>query len=146
MACLLRMSSSVTPILSMRSGIIPSNMAMTASSKRVPSGRRFLSCSMLVFSAMTLLDAWASLLSLEAVMHMTMEFNRNLAHCCGGGGGVRSAFPEDSKRIAQTRIDEADFADCIITTCPFCVSNLQFGLGDRQKRIVDLIELVDELL
>ena len=75
-----------------------------------------------------------------------MEFNRNLAHCCGGGGGVRSAFPEDSKRIAKTRLEEADFADCIITTCPFCVSNLQFGLEGKEKRIVDLIELVDELL
>lgn len=76
-----------------------------------------------------------------------MEFNRKFSHCCGGGGGVRSAFPEDSKRIASTRIEEAGFADYIITTCPFCVSNLVLGLGDgSEKKVVDLIELVDELL
>ena len=77
-----------------------------------------------------------------------MEFNRNVAHCCGGGGGVRSAYPEQSKRIASTRVDEAvaTGAKTIITTCPFCVSNLQFGLDGSEKRIVDLVELVDELL
>lgn len=75
-----------------------------------------------------------------------MEFNRQFSHCCGGGGGVRSAFPEDSKKIATTRIEEADFADMIITTCPFCVSNLTLGLGDSDKKIVDLVELIDELL
>ncbi|MBR7124077.1 MAG: (Fe-S)-binding protein [Candidatus Methanomethylophilaceae archaeon] len=76
-----------------------------------------------------------------------MEFTRNLSHCCGGGGGVRSAFPEESGRIARTRVDEAEFADYIITTCPFCVNNLILGLGDRKdKKVVDLTELVDELL
>jgi Fe-S oxidoreductase len=75
-----------------------------------------------------------------------MANNRDTAHCCGGGGGVRSAYPEESKRIASDRIDEAAFADTIITTCPFCVSNLKLGLGDRKKRVVDLTELIDELL
>lgn len=76
-----------------------------------------------------------------------MEFNRSVAHCCGGGGGVRSAYPEESAAIARTRIQEADFADYIITTCPFCVSNLTLGLDGRtDKKVVDLMELVDGLL
>ncbi len=76
-----------------------------------------------------------------------MEFNKQFSHCCGGGGGVRSAFADASAQIAGTRIDEADFAEYIITTCPFCVSNLVLGLGDRKdKKVVDLMELVDELL
>ena len=76
-----------------------------------------------------------------------MEFNRQFSHCCGGGGGVRSAFPEQSGDIARTRVDEASFADYLITTCPFCVSNLELGLGDKKDiKVVDLTELVDELL
>ena len=77
-----------------------------------------------------------------------MEFNRNLSHCCGGGGGVRSAYPEESKRIASTRVDEAmaTGASTIITTCPFCVSNLVLGLDGRDAKVVDLTELIDELL
>jgi len=77
-----------------------------------------------------------------------MEFTKNLAHCCGGGGGVRSAYPEESKRIASTRVDEAlaTGASTIITTCPFCVSNLVLGLDGRDARVADLTELIDELL
>ena len=77
-----------------------------------------------------------------------MEFNRNLSHCCGGGGGVRSAYPEESKRIASTRVDEAmaTGAETIITTCPFCVSNLVLGLDGRNVKVVDLTELIDDLL
>ena len=77
-----------------------------------------------------------------------MAFSRNVSHCCGGGGGVRSAYPEESKRIASTRIDEAaeTGAGTIITTCPFCVSNLEFGMDGRDIRVVDLTELIDDLL
>lgn len=75
-----------------------------------------------------------------------MDFNRKTSHCCGGGGGVRSAYPEESMDIAGTRLDEADFADMIITTCPFCVNNLDAAKGDRKIVVRDLVEIVDELL
>ncbi len=75
-----------------------------------------------------------------------MEFNRKTSHCCGGGGGVRSAYPQDSMNIANTRLDEASFADVIITTCPFCVNNLESAKGDRKVQVRDLVEIVDELL
>ena len=75
-----------------------------------------------------------------------MASNRNTSRCCGGGGGVRSAFPDQSKTMAQGRIAEASFADMIITTCPFCVSNLIFGSEGKKLKIIDLTELVDELL
>jgi Fe-S oxidoreductase len=71
---------------------------------------------------------------------------RDTARCCGGGGGVRSAYPEESKRISEARLEEAASADLIITACPFCVSNLRFGMADDKKRVADLTELVDELL
>jgi Fe-S oxidoreductase len=75
-----------------------------------------------------------------------MANTRDTSRCCGGGGGVRSAYPDESKIMAQARLEETAFADVIITTCPFCVNNLEFGMSGSKKRIVDLTELVDELL
>jgi Fe-S oxidoreductase len=72
---------------------------------------------------------------------------RDQGRCCGGGGGVRSAYPEESKKMAEARLEETAFADIIITACPFCVSNLRFGMPDgSKKRVADLTELVNELL
>ena len=70
------------------------------------------------------------------------------SRCCGGGGGVRSAFPELSGSIAAKRVDEAAFADMLVTSCPFCVNNLRMGqekTGSKTK-VVDLVELVEPLL
>lgn len=75
-----------------------------------------------------------------------MKYNRSTSHCCGGGGGVRSAYPEEAMKIAGTRLDEADFADIIITTCPFCVTNLESARGDRKIQVADLVELIDSHL
>ena len=77
-----------------------------------------------------------------------MQYNRQFSHCCGGGGGVRAAFPDVAAKIADTRIAEADFADIIITTCPFCVTNLgaQAALVKDGPRVVDLVELIEEHL
>jgi Fe-S oxidoreductase len=76
-----------------------------------------------------------------------MPRNRETAACCGGGGGVRSAYPELSKAIAGRRVDEAGFADIMVTSCPFCVNNLRAGAEGRPApEIVDLVQLVDRLL
>ena len=75
-----------------------------------------------------------------------MQYSRSTSHCCGGGGGVRAAYPEEAMDIAGTRLDEAAFADMIITTCPFCVTNLSSAKGDRKIEIADLTELVDSHL
>ena len=77
-----------------------------------------------------------------------MPRNRSTARCCGGGGGVRSAYPELSSSIAAKRVDEAQFADVLVTSCPFCVNNLNVGkdaIGSKVE-IIDLVELVDSLL
>ncbi|MDR1405130.1 MAG: 4Fe-4S dicluster domain-containing protein [Candidatus Methanoplasma sp.] len=75
-----------------------------------------------------------------------MKFSRSASHCCGGGGGVRSAYPETAKSIAAARLDEAGFADIIVTACPFCVANLTAAADSRKLRTVDLTELVDSCL
>ncbi|MCQ2084842.1 MAG: (Fe-S)-binding protein [archaeon] len=80
------------------------------------------------------------------VQFKEMKYSKATSHCCGGGGGVRAAFPQESADIANTRLDEAVFADLLITTCPFCVTNLSAQVGDRKIKVVDLTELVDEYL
>jgi Fe-S oxidoreductase len=77
------------------------------------------------------------------IEYKEMKFNKSASHCCGGGGGVRSAYPEEAKDIANTRLDEAPFADIIVSACPFCVANLNAAVGDRKVKIIDLTELVD---
>jgi Fe-S oxidoreductase len=77
-----------------------------------------------------------------------MEFTKEQARCCGGGGGLRAGFGEISQRIASKRIEDAKFADIILTSCPFCVNNLIFGseLCETKIEVKDIVELVDELL
>ncbi|UCE37922.1 MAG: (Fe-S)-binding protein [Thermoplasmata archaeon] len=77
-----------------------------------------------------------------------MDLNRELARCCGGGGGLRAAFGDISQRIAGRRVSDAEFADLLLTSCPFCVNNLAFGkeLSKSEIEVKDIVELVDELL
>jgi len=55
-----------------------------------------------------------------------MENIRENSICCGSGGGVKSAYPEISKKIAINRVKEAQStgAELILTSCPFCKLNL----------------------
>ncbi|MFQ6050784.1 MAG: (Fe-S)-binding protein [Candidatus Hydrothermarchaeota archaeon] len=52
--------------------------------------------------------------------------SRENSLCCGGGGGVRSAFPELSAMIAKKRMEEIEneSVDAVVTACPFCEINL----------------------
>ncbi len=76
-----------------------------------------------------------------------MAKNSETAVCCGGGGGVRSAYPDLSSEIAAKRVKEAN-SDILVTTCPFCVINLRGGKDkcNATVEIVDLVELIDPLL
>ncbi len=77
-----------------------------------------------------------------------MQHNRETALCCGGGGGVRSAYPDLAENVAARRVDEAAFADLLVTTCPFCVSNLRVGKerSSSKVEIKDLVELIEPLV
>jgi Fe-S oxidoreductase len=75
--------------------------------------------------------------------------NKETARCCGGGGGVRSADPQAAQRIASRRVRAASqIADIMVSSCPFCVSNLRFGNETIKLdiEIKDIAELVDDLL
>ncbi len=77
-----------------------------------------------------------------------MPRNRETSRCCGGGGGVRSAFPDLSGNISAGRVREAEIADVLVTTCPFCVNNLELGkdCADSDIEIMDLTELIEPLI
>lgn len=77
-----------------------------------------------------------------------MEFKEDQARCCGGGGGVRSAYPELAQEIAGNRVKQAEFAEVLLNTCPFCLNTLKFGNEklNQNIEIIDLLELIDNLL
>jgi Fe-S oxidoreductase len=59
-----------------------------------------------------------------------MDRNREHSRCCGAGAGVRSAFPETAMKVASKRISDAEDtgAEILVTSCSFCVLNLENAL------------------
>jgi len=78
--------------------------------------------------------------------------NRNLAFCCGGGGGLKAYNTPMSLAIAYKRVQEAAQAgaDTIVSACPSCKSNLQQGAarlrreGMGRLKVMDITELLHE--
>ncbi|MHA1270547.1 MAG: (Fe-S)-binding protein [Candidatus Helarchaeota archaeon] len=79
-----------------------------------------------------------------------MPRNKENAWCCGAGGGVKSAYPDLSIKIAESRILEAieSGAELITTACPFCLRNLSEAINNLELELkqkitaVDILELV----
>lgn len=63
------------------------------------------------------------------------------ARCCGGGGGVRTGYPDISLELARNRLkDVPEGVDYIVTSCPLCVRNLRDAGGNIE--VIDIVELV----
>jgi heterodisulfide reductase subunit D len=85
-----------------------------------------------------------------------MDRNREHSRCCGAGAGVKSAFPDTALEVASRRIQDAEDtgAEILVTSCSFCILNLDNALEDildglnkedenrSVKRVVDVSELV----
>jgi heterodisulfide reductase subunit D len=79
-----------------------------------------------------------------------MRRNRKNAWCCGAGGGVKSQFPDLAIEISKERIREAaeSGAEVLLTSCPFCIGNLNdaykaVDLEIKEKiRIFDIIDFI----
>ncbi len=77
-----------------------------------------------------------------------MMNNRDKSRCCGAGGGVKSAYPETSLKIARKRIEDVEDTDAsiLVTACSFCILNLTSAvesLKDQNSlKIIDLSELL----
>ena len=75
-----------------------------------------------------------------------MSRNRENAFCCGGGGGCKIMYPDNSQKVADERI--GDFkqtnAELLSTICPACELNLTHGMyeADLDVRVLDIAEIL----
>jgi len=84
--------------------------------------------------------------SIPGIKLVEMERTRDEARCCGAGGGVKTAFPELSQKIADLRVKDAEGtgADILVTSCPFCYQSLKSAIETKGSsvRMMDLLELL----
>ena len=73
-----------------------------------------------------------------------MERIKEYAWCCGGGGGVFTAFKDFAQWTALERLEEAKDtgAQAIATSCPWCESNLGNAIKGMEEKIA-LYSLTD---
>lgn len=78
-----------------------------------------------------------------------MRSSREKARCCGGGAGVKTAYPEIAAKAALRRLKEAERtgAEAIVTTCPFCVQTLRAAAeaSSSQMKVIELSVFVNGL-
>lgn len=90
------------------------------------------------------------LTSVPGIELKEMYFNRNLARCCGAGGGMLSVDKELGVSIAAERMKEAKEtgADVLVSPCPFCVRNLRDGAEKAgiDMPVYDLTHILKEAL
>jgi glycolate oxidase len=91
---------------------------------------------------------------LPGVELVEFPMNRNLAKCCGGGGGVKAYDNPLSAEIAFDRVGQAVNldVDAIVSACPSCKNSLKQGAAQARKekkgkvKVMDLTELVSSRL
>lgn len=71
-----------------------------------------------------------------------MKRNKENSRCCGAGAGVRSAHPEITENIAKMRINDLEEIDAkiLVTSCPFCILNLESA--SKNVKILDLSQII----
>jgi glycolate oxidase len=92
--------------------------------------------------------------ALPSVELVEFPLNKNLAKCCGGGGGLKAFDTAMSLEIAYRRIQQGQSvgAEIIVSACPACKSNLQLAASRLRKekkgrmKVMDITELVSEAL
>jgi len=78
------------------------------------------------------------------------EYNRDKAHCCGGGGGLQSTNYDITLGIGVNRVREAIElgADIIVSACPGCKGTLSTAAQELKKetgkkvKVMDIVEIV----
>jgi glycolate oxidase len=92
--------------------------------------------------------------AIPGIQLIEFKENRNLARCCGGGGGLKAFDNDLSGDIAYRRTLEAiDLgAEVIVSACPSCKSSFQQAAAKlrREKKgslkVMDITEIVAEVL
>jgi len=84
--------------------------------------------------------------NIPGVRVVEARYSRYNSHCCGGGGGLVSAFPDLAFRVAVRRLRELEEtgAEAIVTACPFCETLLRRAVrqSGSKMRVYDVVELV----
>lgn len=92
--------------------------------------------------------------SIDNVDLVEMRFNKTKSICCGAGGGVYSAFKENSDYNAKTIFDNMNQEEVLLTACPFCYTalnrirdekNIKKSVIKFEDFIVKLMEGVDPI-
>lgn len=97
------------------------------------------------------------LAKISGIRTVEMKRNREMAMCCGAGGGMTWLEEEAGKRVNDRRVEQADEAvrnagsdkpGLIATACPFCMTMIEDGLAARETRLLDkdIAELVVEAM
>lgn len=92
--------------------------------------------------------------ALPSVELVEFPLNRNLAKCCGSGGGMKAFDTDMSLEIAFKRIQQAGSigAEVVVSACPACKSNLNLAAARLRKekkgrlKVMDITELVADAL
>ena len=78
--------------------------------------------------------------------YQLVEFsqNKNLAECCGGGGGLFWYDPEMAERVSRKRVEEAKKmgAEMIVTECGLCLELMQKAAAKDKIEVKRLTELL----
>lgn len=71
----------------------------------------------------------------EATGAKSVEYPDKM-ECCGAGGGVRSALPDEALALTGHKLSMIESAgvDCIVNACPFCHMQLDVGQVDLNER------------
>jgi heterodisulfide reductase subunit D len=85
---------------------------------------------------------------IPGIKFIELNRNRKSAWCCGAGGGVKIGNPELALKNAQKRITEVkdSGAQILLSTCPFCKTNLSNANENSDLQILDVIEILDLVL
>jgi glycolate oxidase len=88
--------------------------------------------------------------AIEDLTLLEMPLNRELARCCGGGGGLWSFNHHVSMKSAYLRLKDLMSlnVDVLITTCPLCQMNFRYTSLRRTVpvKIHDMTEIVESAL
>jgi Fe-S oxidoreductase len=97
--------------------------------------------------ALKIFDAPREIMKAVYPNFVELNPNKELARCCGAGGGMRSAYPEIAEKIARTRLEDVKNTGVqqIVSACPFC--EYQFmEMSDKAGIDLDVKDIAEILL
>ena len=84
--------------------------------------------------------------SIRGIQLVEMLRNRDLAWCCGAGGGVSEAYKDFALWTAEERLREARLvgAEAIVSCCPQCKENFAAAIkiSGNEMMVYDISELI----